>query len=77
MDSVVPSQAQREPHSDLISLVTVVARKLSVERFPVLCAQDNGESSLSSGLIPQLHLLLPLLFLHLLNFTLVCVLEPF
>ena len=56
MDSVVPSQAQREPHSDLISLVTVVARKLSVEPFPVLCVQDNEESSLSSGLMPQLHL---------------------
>ena len=49
---MVPSQAQREPHSDLISLVTVVARKLSVEPFPVLCVQDNEESSLSSGLIP-------------------------
>lgn len=66
-----------EPHNNLISLFTVVARKLSVKSFPVFCAQDNGESSLISGRIPQLHLFLPLLFLHLLNFTLVCVLEPF
>lgn len=73
MDSVVPSYAQREPYSDLISLFTVVARKLSMQSFPVLWAQDHGESSLSSRLTLQLHLLLPLLFLHLLNFTLVCV----